>query len=109
MVNELERIDHYRITRTIGEGGMGIVCAAHDERLDRQVTLKMIRDARGDATARERFWREARAAAAVSHPPVCQLYEIGEADGQLYLVMELLAGRSLSSRLEQGPLDLAEA
>ena len=76
MPSERERIDHYRITRKIGQGGMGIVYAAHDERLDRQVAIKMILDAGADVTARERFWREARAAAAVSHPHVCQLYEI---------------------------------
>ena len=106
MPSERERIDHYRITRKLGQGGMGIVHAAHDERIDRQVAIKMILDAGADATARERFWREARAAAAVSHPHVCQLYEIGETEGQLYIVMELLEGQSLASRLEAGPLDV---
>ena len=109
MPSERERIDHYRITRKIGQGGMGIVYAAHDERLDRQVAIKMILDAGADATARERFWREARAAASVSHPHVCQLYEIGETEGQLYIVMELLEGQSLDSRLESGPIDVPEA
>lgn len=109
MASERDRIDHYRITRKIGQGGMGIVYAAHDERLDREVAIKMILEAGADATARERFWREARAAAAVSHPHVCQLYEIGETDGQLYIVMELLEGQSLDSRLEGGPIDLPEA
>ena len=109
MPSERERIDHYRITRKLGQGGMGIVYAAHDERLDRQVAIKMILDAGADVTARERFWREARAAAAVSHPHVCQLYEIGETEGQLYIVMELLEGQSLDSRLESGPIDVPEA
>ena len=109
MASERERIDHYRIVRTLGQGGMGIVYAAHDERLHRDVAIKMILDAGADATGRERFWREARAAAAVSHPHVCQLYEIGETDGQLYIVMELLEGESLASRLESGPVDLPEA
>ena len=77
---------------------MGVVYAAHDERLDRPVAIKMILDSGGDAVARERFWREARAAASISHPNVCQLYEIGEADGQLYIVMELLDGESLTPR-----------
>ena len=109
MTGECRQIGHYRITSKLGQGGMGVVCAAHDERLDRPVAIKMILDSGGDAVARERFWREARAAASVSHPNVCQLYEIGEADGQLYIVMELLDGESLTSRLEHGPIDLPEA
>ena len=88
---------------------MGVVYAADDERLHRQVAIKMILDVGADATARERFWREARAAAAVNHPHVCQLYDVGEADGQLYIVMELLEGQSLASRLDRGPVDLPEA
>ncbi len=87
---------------------MGIVYAAHDERLDRPVAIKMILDVGSDATARDRFWREARAAAAVNHPNVCQLYEIDESDGQLYIAMELLEGESLAARLERGPVDLPE-
>ena len=79
---------------------MGVVYAALDERLDRPVAIKTILDSGGDATARDRFWREARAAAAVNHPNGCQLFDIAEADGQLYLAMELLEGRSLSARLE---------
>ena len=109
MSSEPERIDHYRITRKLGQGGMGIVYAAHDERLHRQVAIKMILDVGADATARERFWREARAAAAVNHPHVCQLYDVGEIDGQLYIVMELLEGESLASRLDRGPVDLPQA
>ena len=79
------------------------------KRLHRQVAIKMILDVGADATARERFWREARAAAAVNHPHVCQLYDVGETDGQLYIVMELLEGQSLASRLDRGPVDLPEA
>ena len=87
---------------------MGVVYAAHDERLDRSVAIKMIRDAGGDDAARGRFWREARATAAVNYPNVCQLYEIAEDEGQLYIVMELLEGKSLAVRLERGPVDVAE-
>ena len=79
------------------------------KRLHRQVAIKLILDVGADATARERFWREARAAAAVNHPHVCQLYDVGETDGQLYIVMELLEGQSLASRLDRGPVDLPEA
>ena len=105
----LEQIGHYRITKKLGEGGMGVVYAAHDERLDRHVAVKMIRDAGHDATSRDRFWREARAAAAVNHPHVCQLYEIGESDGTLFIVMELLDGESLAARLEHGSIDVMDA
>ena len=105
----LEQIGHYRITKKLGEGGMGVVYAAHDERLDRHVAVKMIRDVGHDATSRDRFWREARAAAAVNHPHVCQLYEIGESDGTLFIVMELLDGESLAARLEHGSIDVMDA
>ena len=109
MSSERERVDHYRITRKLGQGGMGVVYAAHDERLHRQVAIKMILDLGAEATARERFWREARAAAAVNHPHVCQLYDVGETEGQLYIVMELLEGESQAARLDRGPIDLPEA
>ena len=109
MTTQPDKIGHYRITKKLGQGGMGVVYAALDERLDRPVAIKTILDSGGDATARERFWREARAAAAVNHPNVCQLFDIAEADGQLYLAMELLKGRSLSARLEEGPVAVPEA
>lgn len=88
---------------------MGIVYAARDERLGRQVAIKMIHATTADPLARERLWREARAAARVNHPSICQIYEIGEEAGEPYLVMELLAGESLAARLERGALPLAEA
>ena len=71
---------------------MGEVFAAHDERLDRSVALKVIREHGEDDQARKRFWREARAAAGLNHPNVCQLHEIGEEEGVLFIVMELLEG-----------------
>src|ERR1700687_1526220 len=86
----LETLGRYRITSKLGEGGMGVVYAAHDPRLDRPVALKMIRKAAADGRARERLWREARAAASLNHPNECQLYEIGEENGELFLAMELL-------------------
>jgi non-specific serine/threonine protein kinase len=104
----LETIGRYRIVRQLGEGGMGIVFEAHDDRLDRSVAVKTIRQT-GDAEAHERFLREARAAAAVSHPNVCQIFEIGEHDGMPFLVMELLDGRSLADRLIEGPLLVNDA
>ena len=105
----MDRIGPYRIVRKLGEGGMGVVYAAEDERLHREVAIKTIRDA-GDDTTRERFLREARAAACLSHPNVCQLFDIGDdGDGRPFLVMELLEGESLADRLRRGALPLAEA
>jgi serine/threonine protein kinase len=102
------RIGHYTIDRKLGEGGMGVVYAAHDERLERTVALKMMSSLTDDETARRRFWREARAAASVNHPNICQLYEIGEDAGELFIAMELLEGEALSERLHRGPLSVSE-
>jgi serine/threonine protein kinase/tetratricopeptide (TPR) repeat protein len=104
-----QTIGHYRITEKLGEGGMGIVYAALDERLGRSVAIKQIRDMSSDPVARERFWREARAAASVAHPNVCQIYEISEEDGELFIAMELLQGESLASRLVRGALPVDES
>ena len=101
------RIGHYAIARKLGEGGMGVVYAARDERLERTVALKTMSSLAGDETARKRFWREARAAASVNHPNVCQIYEIGEDDGELFIAMELLEGESLAERLRRGPLSVS--
>jgi eukaryotic-like serine/threonine-protein kinase len=103
-----ERIDHYRIVRKLGEGGMGVVYAAEDERLERSVALKMVRPANAIDEAKDRFWREARAAARVSHPNICQIYEVGEHDGELYLAMELLAGEPLSGLIAKGQIAVAD-
>ena len=103
-----ERIGPYRIVRKLGEGGMGVVYAAEDERLRREVAIKTIRAA-SDSSARERFFREARAAASLSHPNVCQLFDIGETEGRPFLVMELLEGEALSDALRRGALPTAEA
>ena len=103
------RIAHYTIAHKIGEGGMGVVYAARDERLQRTVALKTMSSlADDDETARKRFWREARAAASVNHPNVCQIHEIGEDAGTLFIAMELLEGESLADRLRRGPLSVSE-
>ena len=104
-----DTIAHYRVVSKLGEGGMGLVYAASDERLHRQVAIKIVREGGSDPNARERFWREARAAASVSHPNVCQLYEVGEANGELFIAMELLEGEPLATRLARGPIPLAES
>ena len=102
------RIGHYRIVGKLGQGGMGVVYAARDEKLERAVALKTMSSIARDDTARKRFWREARAAASVNHPNVCQLYEIGEDRGELFIAMELLEGQSLAARLQAGPMSVAE-
>ena len=102
------RIGRYLIERKIGEGGMGIVYAARDERLDRTVALKTIRGD-SDDSARKRLWREARAAAGISHPNICQLYEVDETDDGLVLAMELLDGEPLGARLAKGPLSAGDS
>jgi TolB-like protein len=103
-----ETIGHYRIVREIGRGGMGIVYEAIDERLRRPIAIKKLLPA-SDPSMRDRFLREARAAAAVNHPHICQLFEIAEHDGDPFLAMELLEGQSLASRLEEGPIPAADA
>jgi serine/threonine protein kinase/tetratricopeptide (TPR) repeat protein len=105
----LEPSGRYRVVRKLGEGGMGVVYAAHDDRLDRPVAIKRIRPGHTGGQERQRFWREARAAASVSHPNVCQLYEIDEDQDGLFLAMELLDGEALSERLARGSLPAGEA
>ncbi len=105
----LRRIGRYSIERKLGEGGMGVVYAARDERLGRTVALKTMSSLDRDETARSRFWREARAAASVNHPNICQIHEIGEADGRLFIAMELLDGESLADRLQRGPMSVSQA
>ena len=98
----------YRIVQKLGEGGMGIVYAAHDDRLDRPVAIKRIRPGLSDGQERQRLWREARIAASVNHPNVCQLYEIDEDSEGLFLTMELLEGEPLSAALGRGRLSPSE-
>jgi TolB-like protein/predicted Ser/Thr protein kinase len=103
------RIGRYLITDTLGEGGMGVVYAAVDEQLERPLAVKVLRhESATDPTARERFSREARLAASVNHPHICQLYEIGEADGRLFMAMERLEGEPLAARLGRGAMPIAE-
>src|SRR5688572_25355931 len=103
-----QSIGHYAITGTLGEGGMGVVYKARDEKLGRTVAIKMIRGALDEPAARDRLVREARSAASLNHPAICQLYEIGEEDGELFLAMELLQGESLATRIARGPIAVSE-
>jgi len=104
-----ENIGPYHITGKLGEGGMGVVYSAHDSRLDRPVALKMILGSGDDDSGRKRFLREAQSAARVTHPNICRIYDIGEEVGRPFLVMELLEGEPLSSRLTRGPMLVPEA
>ena len=103
------RIGRYTVQRKLGEGGMGIVYAAYDDRLGRTIAVKTLSSPGADDTAGGRLWREARAAASVNHPNICQIYEIGEDAGRLFIAMELLEGEPLSERLRHGPMTVAEA
>lgn len=107
-----DRIGPYRVESTLGRGGMDEVVSAYDERLDRRVAIKRIRhDASADrgAADRERLRREARAAAALSHPAIVQIHDILSEGDDDAIVMELVEGRSLAECLEDGPLRVPEA
>ncbi len=96
---------HYRILGKLGAGGMGEVYRARDEQLDRDVAVKVLPSSSfDDPTARARLVREAKAAAALNHPNICTVHEVGEADGQAYIAMELVEGQTLSAMLIAGPL-----
>jgi eukaryotic-like serine/threonine-protein kinase len=97
----------YEIVGPLGAGGMGEVYKARDTRLDRTVAIKVLPDGfAGDGQRRQRFEREARAIAALSHPQVCALYDVGRAGETDYLVMEYLEGETLAERLQRGALPL---
>jgi photosystem II stability/assembly factor-like uncharacterized protein len=96
-------LGHYRIISKLGEGGMGVVYRAHDEVLQRDVALKFV-GANLAGEARQTLLREARAASALSHPNICTIHEIGEASGEFYIVMELIAGEPLSALIARRPL-----
>jgi tetratricopeptide (TPR) repeat protein/predicted Ser/Thr protein kinase len=99
-----EQLSHFRILEKIGEGGMGVVYKAVDEKLGRNVALKVLQqDAVGDESRRLRFMREARAAAAVTHPHIATIHEIDEADGQIFIAMELVEGQTLDRYLGGRP------
>jgi tetratricopeptide (TPR) repeat protein len=98
--------DRYRVVREIGRGGMGVVYEARDERLDRAVAVKVLSVPTIDDRTRERFLREARAAAALNHPDIVAVYDAGEAVGFPYIVMELVTGSGLD---EAPPATLDEA
>ncbi|HEY8224884.1 MAG TPA: protein kinase [Pyrinomonadaceae bacterium] len=91
-------LGHYRVVAKIGEGGMGVVYRGHDEVLDRDVALKVVKkDAGLDPTSGKNLLNEARASSSLAHPNICTIYEVGETNGELYIAMELVEGKSLRS------------
>ena len=102
-------LGRYRLLAPLGAGGMGEVWKAHDANLDREVAIKVLaHGALSDDASRERFRREAHVLSRLSHPGVATIYDFDVQDGVDFLVMELVPGGSLASRLERGPLPIAE-
>ncbi len=103
-----DKLGPYEILAPIGKGGMGEVYRARDTRLHRDIAVKVLLQDFGTGPAEERFLREARAASALNHPHICAVYDVGEAAGHPFLVMELLDGETLRDRIGGKPLDIAD-
>jgi serine/threonine protein kinase/Tfp pilus assembly protein PilF len=104
-----ETIAHYRIIEMIGLGGGGEVYLARDTSLERLVALKFLaKGSQGDRHARKRFMTEARAAAAIDHPYICKIFEIGRSDDRLYIVMEFVKGETLREALISGSVPVRQ-
>ena len=104
---DLKRLGPYDILSPLGAGGFGEVYKARDTRLDRTVAIKILPSA--DPELKARFEREAKAIAALTHPHICTLYDVGHQDGTDYLVMEYLEGETLDKKIARGPIKIDEA
>ncbi|MCL4522554.1 MAG: protein kinase [Acidobacteria bacterium] len=105
-----KKLSHYKILEQLGAGGMGVVYRAQDERLERDVALKVLpADALANEDARKRFRKEALALSKLNHPNIATVFDFDHAEGRDFLAMELIAGESLATRLERGPLNEKEA
>src|SRR6185436_3667360 len=103
-------ISHYRILSRIGAGGMGEVYLAEDTNLNRRVAIKFLpAESTADEQANKRLVREAQAAAALDHPNICSVYEVGEVDNHTFIAMQYVEGETLASRLHRKPLELKES
>jgi len=104
-----QRIGHYIIEERLGEGGMGVVYRARDEKLQRNVALKFLETLpSGESAGHERVLQEARAISALNHPNICTIYEVGEANGKPYIAMEYIEGRPLSQEITSEGLSLEQ-
>ena len=104
------RLGPYVILAPLGAGGMGEIYKAHDTRLGRDVAVKvLIADLTESPQARERFNREARAVAALSHPNICTVHDVEQHEGRPFIVMELCTGHTTKQLLKDGPLPLHQA
>ncbi|RMH21962.1 MAG: hypothetical protein D6696_04455 [Acidobacteria bacterium] len=102
------RVGRYEILHQIGQGGMGVVYRARDPRLDREVAIKMLPPTELDAASEERFQREARIVAAMDHPAIVPIHDLGRHQGSIYFVMPLVTGTTLRQLIGEGSLELAE-
>jgi serine/threonine protein kinase/tetratricopeptide (TPR) repeat protein len=109
MLKQGDKVAHYEIIRLLGQGGMGQVYLARDERLERQVAIKFLpEEMEQDFQTQQRFVREAKSAAALDHPFICKVYEAGESEGKSFIAMEYVEGQTLDQKMKAEPFSLGD-